>query len=161
MKFIKKNKYTIIAVLIFIGLVFIGAKAKNILVPDTAKAAYGDRLDGIKNHPLTDDTLKSISSKLEENENILKATANLQGKIINVIISVNDTVSVNDAKTMASSVIELFTKDELSFYTLQVFVKKENQDLNNFPIIGYKDNSSDTMYFTKDREITEGASNEK
>ena len=118
-------------------------------------------MDGIKNHPLTDDTLKSISSKLEENENILKATVNLQGKIINVIISVNDTVSVNDAKTMASSVIELFTKDELSFYTLQVFVKKENQDLNNFPIIGYKDNSSDTMYFTKDREITEGASNEK
>ena len=112
MKFIKKNKYTIIAVLIFIGLVFIGAKAKNILVPDTAKAAYGDRLDGIKNHPLTDDTLKSISSKLEENENILKATVNLQGKIINVIISVNDTVSVNDAKTMASSVIELYTKYE-------------------------------------------------
>ena len=56
MKFIKKNKYTIIAIIIFIILVLVAATAKNILVPDEGKAVYGDRLDGIKDHPLSEET---------------------------------------------------------------------------------------------------------
>lgn len=160
MKFIKKNKYTIIAIIIFVVLVVVAATAKNILVPDEGKAVYGDRLDGIKGHPLSEETLKGVDTKLKENEKVTNSSSKLHGKIINIIITVTDDVSIEDAKKIASDTTNMFTKDELSFYSLQVFVKKENAELNNFPIIGYKDANGE-MKFTKDREITKGETNEE
>ena len=160
MKFIKKNKYTVIAIVIFLALVLIAATAKNILVPDEGKAVYGDRLDGIENYPLSDDTLNGIDTKLKENEKVTNSSTKLHGKIINIIITVSDDVSLDDAKKIASDTTSLFTKSELSYYSLQVFVKKDNSSLNNFPIIGYKDPNGE-MKFTKDRDITEGETDEE
>ena len=56
--------------------------------------------------------------------------------------------------TIANSVVPLFKNDELNYYTLQVYVLKEDETLNNFPIIGYKGTESKELVFTKDREIT-------
>ena len=161
MKFIKKNKYTIIVIIVFLALVVSFVEIKNILVPDEGKAVYGNRLDGIEKHPLKTSDLESIEKSIKEQEKVNDVSSKLHGKIINITITVQDDVSINDAKTLATNTISLFTKDDLSFYSLQVFVKKENQDLNNFPIIGYKDAGSEEMFFTKDREITTEESDEK
>ncbi len=161
MKFIKKNKYTIIVIIVFLALVVSFVEIKNILVPDEGKAVYGNRLDGIEKHPLKTSDLESIEKSIKEQEKVNDVSSKLHGKIINITITVQDDVSINDAKTLATNTISLFTKDDLSFYSLQVFVKKENQDLNNFPIIGYKDAGSEEMLFTKDREITTEESDEK
>ncbi len=161
MKFIKKNKYTIIVIIIFLVLVVAFVKIKNILVPDEGKAVYGDRLDGIDDHPLTTDDLNGINNSIKEMDNVSNVSSDLHGKIINITITVNDDVSVESAKTLAGNTTNLFTKDDLSFYSLQVFVKKENTELNNFPIIGYKDAGNDEMIFTKDREITVEESDEE
>ncbi len=154
MKFINRNKFTIIAIVIFIGLLFLGVEAKRLLVPDDNKAAYGDRLDGIENHKLASDLFKNIETKLKENTKVLKVTNTVHGKIINLIITVDKDVTVNDAKTIANSTVAMFENKELDFYTLQVFVAKEDDALNNFPIIGYKGTGSSELKFTKDREIT-------
>ena len=161
MKFIKKNKYTIIVIIVFLALVVSFVEIKNILVPDEGKAVYGNRLDGIEKHPLKTSDLESIASSIKEQEKVSEASCKLHGKIINIPITVTDDVRINDAKTIATNTISLFTKDDVSFYSLQVFVKKENQDLNNFPIIGYKDAGNEEMLFTKDREITVEESDEK
>ena len=161
MKFIKKNKYTIIVIIVFLALVVSFVEIKNILVPDEGKAVYGNRLDGIEKHPLKTSDLESIVTSIQEQEKVSDLSSKLHGKIINITITVQDDVSINDAKTLATNTISLFTKDDLSFYSLQVFVKKENEKLNNFPIIGYKDAGSEEMLFTKDREITTEESDEK
>lgn len=161
MKFIKKNKYTIIVIIVFLALVVSFVEIKNILVPDEGKAVYGNRLDGIEKHPLKTSDLESIEKSIKEQEKVNDVSSKLHGKIINITITVQDDVSINDAKTIATNTISLFTKDDLSFYSLQVFVKKENEKLNNFPIIGYKDAGSEEMFFTKDREITVEESDEK
>lgn len=154
MNFIKKNKFTIIAILLFMVLVVVGVEVKNLLVPDSGKAAYGDRLDGIENHELTDSVFQTISDKLKENEKILNVSNKVHGKIVNLMITVNADMSVSDAKKIANSTVSMFENDELSFYSLQVYVLKEDESLNNFPIIGYKGTESKTLVFTKDREIT-------
>ncbi len=156
MKYVRKNKFTIIAIVVLIILVVIGVQVKNIFVPDEGKAAYGTRLDGIKEHKLDSELFKNIESKLKEDERILTVENKVHGKIINLIITVNDDMSIVDAKSLANSTISLFTDNELSFYSLQVYVKKNNESLNNFPIIGYKGTSSSELIFTKDRDITEG-----
>ncbi len=154
MKFIKKNKYTIIAIVVFIALVFLGVEVKRLLVPDDNKAAYGDRLDGIEDHPLSDGLFDKIEEKLKENTKVLKVSNTIHGKIINLTITVDKDVSVSDAKKIANSTVAMFEDKELDFYTLQVFVAKEDETLNNFPIIGYKGTTSSELKFTKDREIT-------
>lgn len=162
MKFIKKNKFTIIAILLFLCLVLVGVKVKNLLVPDEGKASYGNRLEDIENKEIPDTVFKNISDKLKENEKILKVSHKLHGKIINILITVNNDVSVDDGKNIANSTISMFENDELSIYTLQVYVLKEDEKLNNFPIIGYKDSETETLIFTKDRDIvSEGDSNEE
>lgn len=163
MKFIKKNKFTIIAILIFICIVIVGAKIKDFLVPDSGKAVYGDRLDGIDDYKLSDSLIESIKSSLSENENVLDVSYELHGKIINFMITVSDSLSISDAKKIANSTVSYFENEELTFYSLQVYVLKNDESLNNFPIIGYKDTDSSELVFTKDRKITvsEDESNEK
>ena len=160
MKYIRKNKYTIIALVILVLLVFVAIKFKNLLVPDEGKAAYGTRLDGIKNHKLEDNLFKDIESKLKEDEKVLEVTHKVHGKIINLIITVSDDMSVNDAKAKANSTIAMFTNNELSYYSLQVYVKKNDANLNNFPIVGYKGTEAKELIFSKDREITKNEAGE-
>lgn len=160
MNFIKKNKFTIIAIIIFTSLVIVGVKVKELLVPDSGKAVYGDRLEGIDGHKLSDSLFVSIKEKLKENENVLNVSNKVHGKIINLIITVNNELSVLDAKQLANNTISFFVDDELSYYSLQVYVIKEDGSLNNFPIIGYKDTESKELIFTKDREITVSEENQ-
>ena len=154
MKYFRKNKYTIFALIILVILVFIGMQFKNILVPDEGKAAYGSRLSGIENHKLSDDFFKEIESKLKSDEKITDFSYKIHGKIINLIITVSDDVSINDAKAKANSVISMFNKNELSFYSLQVYIKKSDTNLNDFPIVGYKGTEAKELVFSKDREVT-------
>ena len=155
MKFVRKNKYAIVAIIILIILVIVGGQVKKIFVPDEGKASYGSRLDGIKEHKLSDELFNKIESKLKEDEKISNVEHKVHGKIINLIITVNDDMSVQDAKSLANSTINLFEDNELSFYSLQVYVKKNNESLNNFPIIGYKGTTTSELVFTKDRDIVE------
>ena len=48
----------------------------------------------------------------------------------------------------------MFENKELDFYSLNVYIEKEDAKLNNFPIEGYKSPSDKELVFTKDREIT-------
>lgn len=153
MNYIKKNKFTIIAIIIFILLVIVGVKVKELLVPDSGKAVYGDRLEEIDEHKISDTLFNDISEKLKENENVLNVSNKIHGKIINLMITVNNELSVSDAKQLANSTISLFG-EELTYYSLQVYVLKEDSSLNNFPIIGYKGTETEELVFTKDREIT-------
>lgn len=153
MKFIKENKFTIIAIIIFIVLVVAGVKIKDLLVPDEGKAVYGDRLDEINKYELKTSLFSDMKTKLLEDTRILDFREKIHGKIINLMITVGDDVNINDAKSIANSTIAYFLNDELSYYTLQVYVLKNNEELNNFPIVGYKGTHSDTLVFSKDRDI--------
>lgn len=161
MKFLKKNKFTIIAIILFIGLVILGVQVKNLLVPDEGKAVYGDRLDDIEENKLDSSLFTTIKEELMTDKKVLNVGHEVHGKIINLIITISDDVSVLDAKEIANSTIPLFENDELSFYTLQVYMVKEDKTLNNFPILGYKGVKSKELIFTKDREITSEEDNEK
>ena len=154
MKFIKKNKFTIIAIIIFVCLVVLGAKVKELLVPDSGKAVYGDRLENIEEHKLSDTLFQTITDKLKADARVIKVDSEIHGRIINLLITVNPDMNVPDAKKLANSTIGMFESDELSYYSLQVYVLKEDKTLNNFPIIGYKGKESESLVFTKDREIT-------
>ena len=153
-KFIKRHRYTCILVFIFILLVILGLKVKQILVPDDGKAAYGERLKDIEKHKISDSVFKDIDEKVKKDSNVKNITHRIQGKTINFTITFDDKVEVKDAKACGDSILEFFDKDTLDYYSIQVFLVKDNEQLNNFPIIGMKHPESKTISWTKDREIT-------
>lgn len=152
-KFIKRHRYTLILLLIFILLCILALKVKEVLVPDEGKATYGERLKDIGKHPISDDVYKKVLDEFEKDNTVVKIDHRLQGKVLNYYITVGDKVSVKDAKTKGEKVISLLDEDILGYYTVQIYLIKEDEALNNFPIIGLKDPLSKGISWTKDREI--------
>ena len=159
-KFIRNHRYTLILLLVFILICILSFKIKEVLVPDEGKATYGDRLKGIEKHPISNDVYEKIEEELKNDENVSKITYRLQGKILNYFITVSDKVSVKDAKAKADKVISLLDEDILGYYSIQFYLIKEDEKQNNFPIMGMKNPLSESISWTKDREITENKDEE-
>ena len=153
MKFIKKRRYTIILLLVFLLMVLLVVKAKEVLMPDEGKASYGDRLKDINDYPIGEDIYLKISEDYGKDTKVKQITHELKGKILNFFITVDDKVSVKDAKVLGEKVVTYFDEKTLSYYSIQIFLIKADKSLNNFPIIGMKDPLSTIVSWTIDREI--------
>lgn len=160
-KFIKKHRYTLILLLIFILLGFLSIKVKDILVPDEGKATYGDRLKDIEKHTIASSTYEKIEDDITTDKNVLNISHRLQGKVINYFITVDDKLSIKDAKEIGNKLISLMDEDLLNYYSIQIYIIKEDKSLNNFPIIGLKDPLAKNISWTKDREIVKSDENEE
>ena len=153
-KFLKRNRYTCILIFIFILLIILGLKVKDIFVPDEGKPVYGDRLKCSDKLPITDEIYNKADEALKKNSSVSKVTHRLQGKTINYYITFTAKTSVKDARGVGDSILKSYDEELLKCYSLQVYLLKDDEKLNNFPIIGMKHPDSKTISWTKDREIT-------
>lgn len=151
MSFIRKNKFVIIAIGVFLILVILAFQVVNTFFPKEGKALYGNRLDGIEAVKITDSKKEQIENSLKEEAITKEANVSVAGKIIEVIVTVQDDTTVDLAKNLTTTVLNALTEEEKSFYDIQIFVKKDI-DVNNFPIIGYKHHAKESFSWTKDRE---------
>lgn len=149
MNFIKRNKGTIIAIAVFIVLVIILFQLKNIFFPNTGKAIYGNRLDGIDKVEISDSTYKEVENKLK-GEAISNVSTSISGKLVKIFITVNDDVTIDTAKSYGGKVLEPFTNEQKKFYDFQIYISK-NTESKEFPIIGYKHHNNDNISWTKNR----------
>ena len=148
--FIKNNKVTVVAFIICVIFVVLVFAIKLTFFPNEGTAIYGDRLDGIEKVEITDKQQKDIIKSLEDKDEVKSADTDIKGRTLNVLITVNDDVELDPAKALTSSVIDNLKKDQTSFYDIQVFISKDNDD-TRFPIIGYKHQDKDEFSWTKDR----------
>ena len=148
--FIKNNKVTTVAFIICVIFVVFVFVIKLTFFPNEAKAIYGDRLDGIEEVEITKSEQSDIKKALEGRDEVKDASCDIQGRILNVIITVNDDVELDSAKGLTSSITDNLEDDQKSFYDIQVFISKDNDD-SRFPIIGYKHQNKDGFSWTKDR----------
>lgn len=152
MKWIKKNKFTVFAIVVFIIVAILGYKAKEIFFPDQRTAIYGDRLEGkVVVKKATYDTLKQ---KVGENEKVKAIAVRENGRRIDITITVVDDMNKADAKKLTDNMLEPFSESQIGYYDFQVFIKKESKEENDFPIIGYKHHNSSSFSWTKDRDKT-------
>jgi len=153
MKWIKKNKFTVAAITIFIILSFLTFKVIDIFFPDQGTAIYGDRLDAkVK---VEDSVYSSLRELVKKNEKVEDIKINENGRRIGIIITVNNATSISEAKKLTDNILEPFTESQVGYYDFQVYVKKTDKKEDNFPIIGYKQHNSSNFSWSKDREKTE------
>lgn len=149
MNFIKKNKVTIIIIAIFAICVFVVMGLINAFFPEEGIAIYGNRLDGIDKVAVSDATLKDLEEKFKDDA-VKSVSARINGKTINIEIVVNDDVDPGTAKIYGEKSLEVFSKEQKEFYDIQIFAKKDIETVE-YPIIGYKHKSKESLSWTKDR----------
>ena len=140
--FLKNNKFIIVAIAIFLVIVLLLVQVKNIFFPQRANALYGDRLKGIEEVKITEKDQGKIKSTLESDGGIKTATVRTSGKTLEVIITVNDDVSLDTAKPYVNKILEACSDEQKSYYDMQVIVKSDSEESEVYPIIGAKHKTS-------------------
>lgn len=154
MKFIKQHKFTFFVIIIFIiaiiGLFF----AYNLFFSNSGKPAYGNRLDNIEDVEIDEATINKISEENKKNDKVSDATVNVSGRTLEIILTVDDKMSLSDAKKIGNECYSTLSEKQIDYFSVQVFIKKKSEDQNNFPIIGYKQKKTKNIVWTKDRKVT-------
>ena len=148
--FIKNNKVTVVAFIICVIFVILVFAVKLTFFPNEGTAIYGDRLDGIEEVEITDKQQEDIIKSLEDKDEVKEVSCDIKGHTLNVLITVDDDVELDPAKALTSSITDNLEEDQTSYYDIQVFISKDNDD-TRFPIIGYKHQNKDGFSWTKDR----------
>ena len=103
------------------------------------KGVYGDRLNGIDKHPVTNNIKSEYKTSLESEKSVTKVSLDTKGKIIYIIINFASDTSLEDAKNLAASSIEKLNEDILSFYDIDFTLKCEkSENSEGFTILGAK-----------------------
>jgi hypothetical protein len=148
MNYIKKNRNMIIlSSVIGITILLILYMFYMLFFRSNGSTMYGNRLEGIKDYPLTTE-FSVMKENLLETEKVIKVTNNLKGKIINIMITVNDDITIDLAKELEVIVIESYTEDQKSFYDIQIYLISNNEEQFGYPSIGYKHHTSEKVVWT-------------
>ena len=148
--FIKNNKLVVVTFIICLIFVILVFAVKLTFFPDEGRAIYGDRLDGIEKVEITDSDANDVIKSLEDLDTVKEASTDIKGRVLNVLITVNDDVDLETAKGLTTTITDNLEKKQTSYYDIQVFISKDNDDAS-FPIIGYKHQDKDGFSWTKDR----------
>ena len=142
MEFIKKNK--ILVSLLVIAIVFFAAVMiiifSNLSIGNNE---YGNRLDNIEKYPISDETINEIKTDISSYEKVTSVSYNLEGKLANFILTVDDSLEEETAKNYANKILENLSDDVKSYYDIQVLVDSDNKESEVYPIIGYKHKTTD------------------
>ncbi|CCY46431.1 putative uncharacterized protein [Firmicutes bacterium CAG:822] len=120
------------------------------IVPVFSNNKYGDRLDGIKDHKISSDTVKDIENSLKENDKVTDVTYNNEGRILDFILTVSNDMSTEDAKKLGDTILDKISDDDKKYYDIQILIDTEEEN-DNYPIAGYKHKSEDN--FTYGNEV--------
>ena len=116
---------------------------------------YGSRLAGIEDVKLDKNIGKDIEEKLKENEIVDDVETDLKGKTYYILIYLVDNSDVNTIVEDAENIIDIFTKDELNFYDIQVFITStidtEEGDKTDKTIVGYRNSYKEEFSWTNNR----------
>lgn len=150
-RYIKEHKVVVASVIFMLIIIVIAFIVKATFFTNSENAVYGNRLDGIEEVKVDSEQKNDITKSLEEDSAVKKAKYKLQGKIINITITLNDDVGVDTAKSLSKKILEKLSDKQKEYFDVQVFVKKDN-GASDFPIIGYKHHAKGDFSWTKDRE---------
>lgn len=144
MKFIKNNKILIalilIAVIMFSTILIIIFSNLS-----SGNDEYGNRLDEIEKYPITDEVINNIKNEIASLEKVKSINYNLEGRLINFVIKVEDDLIVSEAKNYSEKILENFSDDIKSYYDIQILIDSNIDESENYPIIGYKHKTSDSL----------------
>lgn len=130
-KWIKNNKKKFIMIIIVLVLLivcaFITYSIVSYLMPNTKASVYGDRCEKAKQYPVASERKDKIDKYIKTHDNMKLLNFEVKCNLIDIIIEVDDKVSVSTIKTMAKKMLSEFSSDELKYYDIEVMIKSNKE----------------------------------
>ena len=156
-----KKKFKLdMSIIIFIFVLVLIGGIVIFLTVGHGGSKYGERLKGIEKISFTKKDKDKFINSIKSNENVNSASIDIQGKIIYVIVDVKENVSIEDARNILNGSLENLSDKVKNYYDLNALITKKAEvpteevktdadgketkvEHRDFPISGYKNNSSD------------------
>lgn len=151
--FIKKHKKACIigGILVLLFLIFF---IVVFIAPLFSNDKYGDRLEGIEDHEVTDDMVNTVTEALEENEGVTNVSYHNEGRILNFIVTIEADVELDSAKSYAEDITDNLSDDIKDYYDIEVFFTTE-EDSDIYPTIGYHHKGAEEFSWSNVGESSE------
>jgi predicted nucleotidyltransferase len=150
MKFLNKYRKVMFIIVFVVILITMGVVVKQFLYPDDIESIYGSRLVGIEDVKITSDKKLTIINEIKTNENVESASINISGKIINILITAKEGLTIENAKTILSESLSSFSEEEIDFYDFGFFAT--NTSLKYY-LIGSKSKMIENIVWTEYSEV--------
>lgn len=148
LEWIKKNTgLFIVLILTFVLLIFIMVIFIKLLAGNSSDK-YGNRLDGIEDVKIDNDTYDGVEAEIMDTGLATDAKVRLQGKIVYTTIILNGDTSISKAKEIASNTLDNYTDEELKFYDFSYFLKWEGEESDTV-ITGNRHHDLDQITWVK------------
>ena len=148
------------SIIVLIAVLLLVAGVVLFLTIGNGGSKYGTRLKGIEKISFTKKDKNKFLEAIKSNENVNSASMDIQGKIIYVMVDVKENVSVEDARNIINGSLDSLSDAVKGYYDINALVTQKNEvpteevktdtegketkiEHRNFPISGYKNNSSD------------------
>ena len=139
-KFWNENRVLFVLGIILIVCVVVVTIVSLTYFYGSSSNAYGNRLDSIKDTPLSDKLLKSVKMEMNSKNGVKNTNVKVKGKIVYIEVEYNDGITMDDAKKTTKEALKLFSEKELSLYDLQFIIKN-----NDYTLMGaHNSNGSST-----------------
>ena len=148
LNFIKNNK--IMCIIIAIIIIFVVGALLLLKTFFPSGNEYGNRLKGIEKVQISKKKISTLEEKIADRKKIKKVNINIEGRLINILITVEDDADIDDMKDYAVEKLELFKEKELKYYDIQFYLINEKKDAKHYPAIGYKHKTSDKIKWSND-----------
>jgi hypothetical protein len=117
----------------------------SLVYPTADGALYGTRLKNNADFPITNDMVETLKSNIKENEIVKEVTYSLSGKIINIIVILDDDIPITEGQELEEDILSSFEEEIKSYYDFQLFLTSETLE---YPAIGYKHHTTENFIWT-------------
>lgn len=144
----KKHRGLLIClgVLLILGIVSFFA-LKSLFYPDGSKNKYGDRLNGIEEHQIKQETFNEMKETFLKNEKVVDFNYNITGKIIKVFVKVKEDTKVDNAKELSDIIVKNLSEEDKKFYDILYYITSEGENAL-YPVLGSKHKNSEIFSWT-------------
>lgn len=147
-KFFKKNKMKVMLITIAAAILLFVIITLYLLFFSSKGGKYGNRLDDVKKVEISNKTVTKIKDSLKESDYITEVEYHLEGKLINILVTVNADADRNSVVNDSSKILDSLSDKVKKAYDVQVLVDSKEES-ENYPIIGYKHKTSDNFVWSK------------
>jgi hypothetical protein len=151
-KFLQQNRVFVImmgivltCLIVILSLLFIYFYKGN------NKDKYGNRLNDIKEVAINN--TKDIVTNIKKDTDITEATVDVSGKIVYIILTFKEGITLDVAKGKALVVLDNFTEEELTLYDFQISLIEKSS--SGYVISGAKNNGTATITWNNNRSSEE------
>jgi len=141
MKVLKKFRWVLLgfAILILIVIIWVGKQ----FLSSSEGPLYGNRLQGVEKVPISSALKTTITTLIDSKSGVKSSSVSVQGLIINVVILVDDTMTIDVAKATSIEVLTKFSDAEKAFYDISFLISYAQKSTKaDFPLIGYKNKNN-------------------